>query len=105
MLKIKEQGLQREQVTWHFIKCWLALIKERSKPAFEYKGHTDPNHEDPDSLDFKITKARMYTIFSTGIQVDYSQGLPVTPFNIFNPPPKVIVNKLLPSSFSRYHKL
>jgi hypothetical protein len=21
MLKIKEQGLQREQVTWHFIKC------------------------------------------------------------------------------------
>ena len=31
MLKLKEQGLQGEQITRHFIKSRLALIKERSR--------------------------------------------------------------------------
>nr|CAE05251.2 OSJNBb0115I09.13 [Oryza sativa Japonica Group] len=62
--------------------------KREVKACLRVQGPNCPNHEDPDSLDFKITKARMYTIFSTGIEVDYSQGLPVTPFNIFNLPPK-----------------
>lgn len=47
LLEIKEQGLQGEHVTWHFIKCQLAPIKERSKLAFEYEGQIDPNREDP----------------------------------------------------------
>lgn len=59
LLEMKEQGLQGEQVTRHFIKCRQAPIKERSKPALEFEGQTNPNREDPDSLDFKIMKTRM----------------------------------------------
>nr|ABF97189.1 retrotransposon protein, putative, unclassified [Oryza sativa Japonica Group] len=87
MIKLKEQGLQGEQITRHFIKCRLAPIKERSRTAFEFDGKHDPNREDPDSLDFKVMKERMYKIFSNAIVVSYSHLLPVVPFNAFNPPP------------------
>nr|ABA92142.1 retrotransposon protein, putative, unclassified [Oryza sativa Japonica Group] len=87
MIKLKEQGLQGEQITRHFIKCQLAPIKERSRTAFEFDGKHDPNREDPDSLDFKVMKERMYKIFSNAIVVSYSHLLPVVPFNAFNPPP------------------
>nr|AAK27820.1 putative gypsy-type retrotransposon RIRE2 protein [Oryza sativa Japonica Group]AAP54204.1 retrotransposon protein, putative, unclassified [Oryza sativa Japonica Group] len=87
MIKLKEQGLQGEQITQHFIKCRLAPIKERSRTAFEFDGKHDPNREDPDSLDFKVMKERMYKIFSNAIVVSYSHLLPVVPFNAFNPPP------------------
>nr|ABF95999.1 retrotransposon protein, putative, unclassified [Oryza sativa Japonica Group] len=62
-------------------------IKERSRTAFEFDGKNDPNREDPESLEFKIMKERMYKIFSNGIVVSYSQLLPVVPYNAFNPPP------------------
>nr|CAH66286.1 OSIGBa0161P06.3 [Oryza sativa] len=88
MLKLKEQGLQGEQITRHFIKCRLAPIKERSRTTFEFDGKHDPNREDPDSLDFKIMKERMYKIFSNAIVVSYSHQLPVVPYNAFNPPPQ-----------------
>ncbi|XP_052166754.1 uncharacterized protein LOC127783606 [Oryza glaberrima] len=87
MLKLKEQGLQGEQITRHFIKSRLAPIKERSRTAFEFDGKHDPNRENPDSLDFKVMKERMYKIFSNAIVVSYSHLLPVVPFNAFNPPP------------------
>nr|ABA97231.1 retrotransposon protein, putative, unclassified [Oryza sativa Japonica Group] len=87
MIKLKDQGLQGKQITRHFIKCRLALIKERSRTAFEFDGKHDPNREDPDSLDFKVMKERMYKIFSNAIVVSYSHLLPVIPFNAFNPPP------------------
>nr|ABA98573.1 retrotransposon protein, putative, Ty3-gypsy subclass [Oryza sativa Japonica Group] len=88
MLKLKEQGLQGEQITRHFIKCRLVPIKERSRTAFEFDGKHDPNREEPDSLDFKIMKERMYKIFSNAIVVSYSHQLPVVPYNAFNPPPQ-----------------
>nr|ABA98214.1 retrotransposon protein, putative, Ty3-gypsy subclass [Oryza sativa Japonica Group] len=88
MLNLKEQGLQGEQITRHFIKCRLAPIKERSRTAFEFDGKHDPNREEPDSLDFKIMKERMYKIFSNAIVVSYSHQLPVVPYNAFNPPPQ-----------------
>nr|ABA95030.1 retrotransposon protein, putative, Ty3-gypsy subclass [Oryza sativa Japonica Group] len=91
MLKLKEQGLQGEQITRHFIKCRLAPIKERSRTAFEFDGKHDPNREEPDSLDFKIMKERMYKIFSNAIVVSYSHQLPVVPYNAFNPPPQEYV--------------
>nr|ABA95818.1 retrotransposon protein, putative, unclassified [Oryza sativa Japonica Group] len=87
MLKLKEQGLQGEQITRHFIKSRLAPIKERSRMAFEFNGKHDPNREDPESLEFKIMKERMYKIFSNAIVVSYSHLLPVVPYNAFNPPP------------------
>nr|CAH66668.1 OSIGBa0110B10.5 [Oryza sativa] len=87
MLKLKEQGLQGEQITRHFIKSRLALIKERSRTAFEFDGKHDPNREDPYPLDFKVMKERMYKIFSNAIVVSYSHLLPVVPYNAFNPPP------------------
>nr|CAE04521.2 OSJNBb0076A11.5 [Oryza sativa Japonica Group] len=87
MIKLKEQGLQGEQITRHFIKSRLAPIKERSRTAFEFDGKHDPNREDPDSLDFKVMKESMYKIFSNAIVVSYSHLLPVVPFNAFNPPP------------------
>jgi hypothetical protein len=43
LLKIKEHGIQGEQITRHFIKCRLAPIKERYYTTFEYDGKTDPN--------------------------------------------------------------
>lgn len=89
MLKIKEQGLQGEQIIRHFIMCRLSPIKERSRTTFEYDGKTDPNREDPDSLEFKIMKERMYKILSSSIVVDFTHLLPVVPFNAFNPPPAV----------------
>ena len=89
LLRLKEQGLQEEQITQHFIKCRLAPIKERSRTAFEYDGKTDPNREDPNSLEFKIMKERMYKIFSSGIMVSFSHLLPIVPYNAFNPPPAV----------------
>nr|CAH66279.1 OSIGBa0116O04.1 [Oryza sativa] len=67
MLKLKEQGLQGEQITRHFIKSRLAPIKERSRTAFEFDGKHDPNREDPESLEFKFMKERMYKIFSNAI--------------------------------------
>nr|AAL58227.1 putative retrotransposon protein [Oryza sativa Japonica Group]AAR96230.1 putative gypsy-type retrotransposon protein [Oryza sativa Japonica Group]ABF96265.1 retrotransposon protein, putative, Ty3-gypsy subclass [Oryza sativa Japonica Group] len=91
MLKLKEQGLQGEQITRHFIKCRLAPIKERSRTAFEFDGKHDPNREEPDSLDFKIMKERMCKIFSNAIVVSYSHQLPVVPYNAFNPPPQEYV--------------
>ena len=91
MLKLKEQGLQGEQITRHFIKSQLAPIKERSRTAFEFDGKNDPNREDPESLEFKIMKERMYKIFSTDIVVSYSHLLPVIPYNAFNPPPAVCI--------------
>nr|ABF93730.1 retrotransposon protein, putative, Ty3-gypsy subclass [Oryza sativa Japonica Group] len=91
MLKLKEQGLQGEQITRHFIKCRLAPVKERSRTAFEFDGKHDPNREEPDSLDFKIMKERMYKIFSNAIVVSYSHQLPVVPYNAFNPPPQEYV--------------
>nr|AAK43494.2 gypsy-type retrotransposon RIRE2 protein [Oryza sativa Japonica Group] len=91
MLKLKEQGLQGEQITRHFIKCRLAPIKERSRTAFEFDGKHDPNREEPDSLDFKIMKERMYKIFSNAIVVSYSHQLPVVPYNAFNSPPQEYV--------------
>ena len=100
MIKLKEQGLQGEQITRHFIKCRLAPIKERSRTAFEFDGKHDPNREDPDSLDFKVMKERMYKIFSNAIVVSYSHLLPVVPFNAFNPPPPVRIHTLQP--FSKY---
>nr|ABF93728.1 retrotransposon protein, putative, unclassified [Oryza sativa Japonica Group] len=87
MIKLKEQGLQGEQITRHFIKCRLAPIKERSRTAFEFDGKHDPNREDPDSLNFKVMKERIYKIFSNAIVASYSHLLPVLPFNAFNPPP------------------
>nr|CAE03256.1 OSJNBa0011J08.11 [Oryza sativa Japonica Group] len=87
MIKLKEQGLQGEQITRHFIKSRLAPIKERSRTAFEFDGKHDPNREDPDSLNFKVMKERMYKIFSNAIVVSYSHLLLVVPFNAFNPPP------------------
>nr|AAN05381.1 putative gypsy-type retrotransposon RIRE2 protein [Oryza sativa Japonica Group]AAP52609.1 retrotransposon protein, putative, unclassified [Oryza sativa Japonica Group] len=87
MLKLKEQGLQGEQITRHFIKSRLAPIKERSRTAFEFDGKHDPNREDPKSLEFKVMKERMYKIFSNAIVVSYSHLLPVVPYNAFNPPP------------------
>ena len=98
MIKLKEQGLQGEQITRHFIKCRLAPIKERSRTAFEFDGKHDPNREDPDSLDFKVMKERMYKIFSNAIVVSYSHLLPVVPFNAFNPPPPVCTQTFQPSS-------
>jgi hypothetical protein len=98
MLKLKEQGLQGEQITRHFIKSRLAPIKERSRTAFECDGKHDPNREDPDSLDFKIMKERMYKIFSNAIVVSYSHLLLVVPYNAFNPPPPVCVKVLQLSS-------
>ncbi len=98
MLKLKEQGLQGEQITRHFIKSRLAPIKERSRTAFEFDGKHDPNREDPDSLDFKVMKERMYKIFSNAIVVSYSHLLPVVPYNAFNPPPPVCVKILQLSS-------
>ncbi len=97
MLKVKEQGLHGEQITRHFIKSLLAPIKERSRTAFEFDGKHDPNHEDPDSLDFKVMKERMYKIFSNAIVVSYSHVLPVVPYNAFNPPPPVCTQTLQPS--------
>nr|AAU10735.1 putative polyprotein [Oryza sativa Japonica Group] len=91
MLKLKEQGLQGEQITRHFIKCRLAPVKERSRTAFEFDDKHDPNREEPDSLDFKIMKERMYKIFSNAIVVSYSHQLPVVPYNAFNPPPQEYV--------------
>nr|ABA92984.2 retrotransposon protein, putative, unclassified [Oryza sativa Japonica Group] len=87
MIKLKEQGLQGEQITRHFIKSRLAPIKARSRTAFEFDGKHDPNREDPDSLDFEVMKERMYKIFSNAIVVSYSHLLPVVPYNVFNPPP------------------
>uniref|UniRef100_A0A0E0D3N9 Transposase (putative) gypsy type domain-containing protein n=1 Tax=Oryza meridionalis TaxID=40149 RepID=A0A0E0D3N9_9ORYZ len=87
MLRLKEQGLQGEQITRHFIKSRLAQIKERSRTAFEFDGKHDPNREDPDSLEFKVMKERMYKIFSNAIVVSYSHLLPMVPYNAFNPPP------------------
>ena len=98
MIKLKEQGLQGEQITRHFIKCQLAPIKERSRIAFEFDGKHDPNREDPDSLDFKVMKERMYKIVSNAIVVSYSHLLPVVPFNAFNPPPPVCTQTFQPSS-------
>lgn len=66
LLKLKEQGLQGEQITRYFIKSRLAPIKERSRTAFEYDGKNDPNREDLDSLEFKVMKERMYKIFFIG---------------------------------------
>nr|CAD39376.2 OSJNBb0021I10.4 [Oryza sativa Japonica Group] len=43
--------------------------------------------QDPESLEFKIMKERIYKIFSSGIVVSYSHILPVVPYNAFNPPP------------------
>nr|ABA94083.1 retrotransposon protein, putative, unclassified [Oryza sativa Japonica Group] len=80
MIKLKEQGLQGEQITWHFIKSRLAPIKERSRTAFEFDGKHDPNREDPDSLNFKIMKERMYKIFSNAIvssNADHPTAKPV----------------------------
>ena len=91
MLKLKEHGLQEEQITRHFIKSRLAPIKERSRTAFEFDGKNDPNREDPESLEFKIMKERMYKIFLSGIVVSYSHILPVVPYNAFNSPPPVSV--------------
>jgi hypothetical protein len=91
MLKCKEQGLQGEKITRHFIKSRLAPFKERSHTAFEFDGKNDPNCENPESLEFKIMKKRMYKIFSTGIVVSYSHILPVVPYNDFNPPPPVSI--------------
>nr|AAT44266.1 hypothetical protein [Oryza sativa Japonica Group] len=88
MLKLKEQGLQGEQITRHFIKSRLAPIKERSRTTFEFDGKHDPNREDLDSLEFKVMKERMYKIFSNAIVVSYSHLLPVVPYNAFNPPPR-----------------
>nr|ABA97919.2 retrotransposon protein, putative, unclassified [Oryza sativa Japonica Group] len=85
---LKEQGLQGEQITRHFIKSRLAPIKERSRTAFEFDGKHDPNREDPESLEFKIMQERMYKIFSNAIVVSYSHLLPVVPYNAFNPPPQ-----------------
>nr|CAH65752.1 OSIGBa0123D13.1 [Oryza sativa] len=87
MLKLKEQGLQGEQITRHFIKTRLAPIKERSRTAFEFDGKHDPNRENPESLEFKIMQERMYKIFSNAIVVNYSHLLPVVPYSAFNPPP------------------
>ncbi|XP_066161943.1 uncharacterized protein [Oryza sativa Japonica Group] len=83
MIKLKEQGLQGEQITRHFIKSRLAPIKARSRTAFEFDGKHDPNREDPDSLDFEVMKERMYKIFSNAIVVSYSHLLPVVPYNEF----------------------
>ena len=91
MLKLKEQGLQGEQITQHFIRSRLAPIKERSHTACEFDGKYDPNREDPVSLDFKITKERMYKIFSNTIVVSYTHLLPVVPYNAFNLPPPVCI--------------
>nr|XP_025877452.1 histone-binding protein N1/N2-like [Oryza sativa Japonica Group] len=68
MLKLKEQGLQGEQITRHFINSQLAPIKERSRTVFEFDGKTDPNREDPKSLEFKIMKEKMkpFDIDSSG---------------------------------------
>nr|CAE75989.1 B1160F02.20 [Oryza sativa Japonica Group] len=87
MLKLKEQSLQGEQITRHFIKTRLAPIKERSRTAFEFDGKHDPNRENPESLEFKIMQERMYKIFSNAIVVNYSHLLPVVPYSAFNPPP------------------
>nr|CAD37108.2 OSJNBa0024J22.20 [Oryza sativa Japonica Group]CAE75900.1 OSJNBa0033H08.19 [Oryza sativa Japonica Group]CAH66605.1 H0211A12.8 [Oryza sativa] len=87
LLKLKEQGLQGEQITQHFIKCRLALIKEWSRTAFEYDGKNDQNQEDPDSIEYKIMKERMYKVFSYGIVLSFSHLLLVVPYNAFNPPP------------------
>nr|AAX96705.1 retrotransposon protein, putative, unclassified [Oryza sativa Japonica Group]ABA93028.1 retrotransposon protein, putative, unclassified [Oryza sativa Japonica Group] len=76
MIKLKEHGLQGEQITRHFTKSQLAPIKERSRTAFEFDGKHDPNREDPDSLDFMVMKERMYKIFSNAIVVCYSHLLP-----------------------------
>ncbi len=100
MLKLKEQGLQGEQITRHFIKSWLAPIKERSRTAFEFDGKHDPNREDLESLEFKIMKERMYKIFSNAIVVSYSHLLPVVPYNAFNPPPLACIKHL---SLSQKH--
>lgn len=86
---MKNKGLQGEQITRHFIKSRQAPIKERSKPAFEYKGQSDPNREDQESLNFQVLCSRMYKIFSTGIVVDFNNKLPVLPYNIHRPPPPV----------------
>jgi Putative gypsy type transposon. len=91
MLKLEEQGLQGEQITRHFIKSRLAPIKERSRTAFEFNGKHDPNREDPESLEFKVMKERMYKIFSNAIVVSYSHLLPVVPYSAFNPPPPVCI--------------
>jgi hypothetical protein len=96
MLNLKEQGLQGEQITRHFIKCRLAPIKERSRTAFKYEGKNDPNREDPDSLEFKFMKEGMYKIFSSGIVVSFSHQLPSVPYNAFNPP-LAVSNKMLES--------
>ncbi len=98
MLKLKEQGLQGEQITRHFIKTRLASIKERSRTAFEFDGKHDPNRENPESVEFKIMQERMYKIFSNAIVVSYSHLLPVVPYNAFNPPPPVCIIQL---SFSQ----
>ena len=71
MLELKEQGLQGEQITRHFIKSRLAPIKERSRTAFEIDGKNDPNREHPESLEFRIMKERMYKIFSNAIVVSH----------------------------------
>jgi hypothetical protein len=89
MLKLKEQGLQGEQITQHFIMTRLAPIKERSRTAFEFDDKHDPNRENPESLEFKIMQERMYKIFSNAIVVSYSHLLPVVPYNAFNPPPPI----------------
>ena len=100
MIKLKEQGLQGEQITRHFIKSRLAPIKERSRTAFEFDGKHDPNREDPESLDFKVMKERMNKIFSNAIVVSYSHLLPVVPYNAFNPPPLACIKHL---SLSQKH--
>jgi hypothetical protein len=97
MIKLKEQGLQGEQITRHFIKSRLPPIKERSRTAFEFDGKHDPNREDPKYLDFKVMKERMYKIFSNAIVVSYSHLLPVVPYDAFNPPPPVSIDHLSPS--------
>jgi hypothetical protein len=94
VIRLKEQGLQGEQITRHFIKSRLAPIKEKSRTAFEFDGKHDPNREDPESLDFKIMKERMYKFFSNAIVVSYSHLLPVVPYNAFNPPPPVSIDHL-----------
>jgi hypothetical protein len=91
LLKLKEAGLQGEQITRHFIKSRLTPIKERSHTAFEFDGKSNPNREDPNSLEFKVTVKRMYKIFSSNIVVSYSHVLLVVPYHDFNPPPPVSI--------------
>lgn len=93
LLKLKEQGMQGEQITRHFIKSRLAPIKERSRTGFEFDGKNDPNRKDPESLEFKIKKEMMYKIFSSAIVVSYSHILLVVRYSAFNPSSPVSIKK------------